>query len=310
MLEFAAKRIVTGVLSLFVLVTAAFFLVRQLPGSPFQTGNVPEEVQAQIEREYGLDRPLLEQYGRYLGNLLRGDLGVSYKKPGVTVGEVIRRAFPATFAVGGLASLAALACGTLLGIWQACGGGRGTQAGVFLGTILASGIPNFVLALLLSFLFGVKWKLLPIVGLTGWKSYILPVVSLAVYPTSVVARIMNNAFREELGRDYVVLARAKGLSRPRIAFTHILRNAWVPVLNYAGPASAFLLTGSFAIESIFTIPGLGREFVNSIANRDDTLILGLTVFMGAVVAVVNLCVDLACACLDPRVRKRYEKEIV
>lgn len=307
MLRYTGKRILTGLLSLFVLVTATFFLTRQMPGSPFQVGNVSEEILESMEEEYGLNEPFFVQYRMYLGNLLHGDFGVSYKKPGVTVTEVIQRAWPATGKVGGLAVLTALAGGTLLGIWQASSKKKAVKNGILFGTMLGSGIPNFVIALLLVLLFGVKWKWFPIAGLSGWTSYILPVVSLAVYPMSVVTRIMQNTFQEEMQKDYVVLAKAKGLEWKQIALTHILKNAWIPVLNYAGPAAAFLLTGSFVVESIFTIPGLGREFVGSIANRDYTLILGLTVFMGAVVIGINLLVDLLCAWLDPRIRKNYEE---
>lgn len=303
MLKYTGKRILIGILSLFVLVTAAFFLTRLMPGSPFQSGNVSEDVLKSMEEEYGLDRPMTEQYRLYLGNLLKGDLGVSFKKPGVTVVEVIRRAWPMTAALGGLAILAAAVFGTLLGIWQASSGKKAVRGGIFLGTILGTGIPNFVIALLLMFFFGVKLKLLPIAGLAGPQNYILPVISLAVYPTAVIARLMQNTFREEMQKDYVVLAKAKGLKPGRTALTHILKNAWIPVLNYIGPAAAFLLTGSFVVESIFTIPGLGREFVNSIGNRDYTLIMGLTVFMGIVVIGINLLTDLICAWLDPRVRR-------
>lgn len=306
MWKYIGKRIGIGVLSLFVLVTVAFFLTRQMPGSPFQTGNVSDTVLEAMEREYGLDAPVGEQYLLYLKNLLRGDLGVSYKKPGVSVTEVICRAWPVTAKIGGLAVLVALVCGTLLGIWQVSSKSRIVRGGILFGTMFGTGLPNFVIALVLALVFGVKLKLLPIAGLNGWTSYILPVLSLAVYPMSVVTRIMQNTFREELQKDYVVLAKAKRLSWQQIVFTHVLKNAWIPVLNYAGPAAAFLLTGSFVVESIFTIPGLGREFVNSIANRDYTLILGLTVFMGIVVIGINLLVDVLCAWLNPQIRLGYE----
>ena len=144
--------------------------------------------------------------------------------------------------------------------------------------------------------------MLPVTGLDSWQSYLLPVFTLALYPTSVITRMTRNSFLREMQKDYVILAKVKGLSKKRIVYVHILKNAWLPVLNYAGPAAAFLLTGSFVVESVFTIPGLGREFVSSIANRDYTLILGLTVFMGAVVIGVNHLVDLLCAYLNPKVR--------
>ena len=305
MLKYTCKRILIGLLSLFVLVTAAFFLTRMMPGSPFQTGNVSESVLASMEEEYGLDEPVSKQYVTYLANLMHGSLGVSFKKPGVTVGEVIRRAWPATATLGALAILLAASVGTVLGIWQASTKKQVVKGSIFFGTMLGTGIPNFVIALLLMLCFGVKLKLLPIAGLTGLKNYILPVISLAVYPAAVITRLMQNTFREEMGQDYVVLAKAKGLRWRRTAVTHILKNAWIPVLNYIGPAAAFLMTGSFVVESVFTIPGLGREFVNSIANRDYTLILGLTIFMGVTVIGINLLTDLLCAWLDPRVRRAY-----
>lgn len=302
MLRYTIKRMFTGILSLFVLVSVAFFLTRLMPGSPFETGNTSAQVQAEIEAEYGIDKPLLEQYTLYLSHLLRGDLGISYKKPGVAVTEVIARAFPATLKIGLPALLLALLGGTLLGIWQAVTKRRAVKGSIWFGTMIGSGIPNFVWAIVLLLLFGVKWKIFPVTGLDSWRSYILPVLTLSLYPMSVVTRMMRNSFRREMQEDYVTLARVKKISRRRIVFVHILKNAWLPVLNYAGGAAAFLLTGSFVVESVFTIPGLGREFVNSIANRDYTLILGLTVFMGVVVIAINLLVDLLCAYLNPKVR--------
>lgn len=303
MLRYTCKRLATGLLALYVLVTAAFFLTRMMPGSPFQGGDATEAVTAAVEEAYGLKEPLWRQYGTYLGNLLKGDLGISYKKPGVTVRQVIGRGWPATALVGFLAVVTAALFGTLLGIWQALSKRRTVRGSIFLGTLLGAGIPNFVLALLLALGFGVKLKLLPIAGLTEPAGYILPVFSLAVYPTAVITKTMCHALEDELEKEYVKMARAKGLKWQRTVVGHMLKNAWIPVLNYIGPAAAFLLTGSFAVESIFTIPGLGREFVNSIANRDYTLILGLTVFMGVVVIGVNLVTDLLCAWLNPAVRR-------
>lgn len=305
MAKYIGKRIFISILTLFVLVTAAFFLTRLMPGSPFASGNVSDEVLSSLEEEYGLNKPLAVQYGTYMKNLLHGDFGVSFKKPGVTVGQVIGQAFGPTAMLGVLSVLTAAICGTLLGIWQAVSRNPVVKGGIFLGTLFGTGIPNFVLALLLVLCFGVKLKLLPITGLGSWQHYILPVIALSIYPAAVITRLMCDTYKEEMGRDYVVLARAKGLGEGQIALTHILKNAWVPVLNYIGPASAFLLTGSFAVENIFTIPGLGREFVSSIANRDYTLILGLTVFMGMVVIAINLATDLLSAWLNPGIRRSF-----
>lgn len=308
MVRYMGKRILISLLSVWMLITVAFFLTRQMPGSPFQTGNVSGEVLEQMEQEYGLDRPVSVQYVTYMRNLLHGDLGISYMNPGESVTEVIARALPATLSLGILAVIVSLVAGTLLGMLQAFSQKRWVRTTILFGTIFGAGIPNFVIALVLALVFGVQWKLLPVVGLDSWTSYLLPVLSLAVYPTAVVTRLMSHACRRELQKEYVVLAKVKGLSMRRIAWTHVWKNAWIPVLSYAGPAAAFLLTGSFVVESIFTIPGLGREFVNSIANRDYTLIMGLTIFMGIVVIGVNLAVDLLCAWLDPRIRKSYSKD--
>lgn len=308
MIRYTGKRFLISLLSVWMLITVAFFLTRQMPGSPFQTGNVSGEVLEQMEQEYGLDQPVSVQYVTYMRNLLHGDLGISYMNPGESVTEVIARALPATLSLGILAVIVSLVAGTLLGMLQAFSQKRWVRTTILFGTIFGAGIPNFVIALLLALVFGVQWKLLPVVGLDSWTSYLLPVLSLAAYPTAVVTRLMCHACRQELQKEYVVLAKVKGLSMRRIAWTHVWKNAWIPVLNYAGPAAAFLLTGSFVVESIFTIPGLGREFVNSIANRDYTLIMGLTIFMGVVVIGVNLAVDLLCVWVDPRIRKSYLKD--
>ena len=309
MIRYTGKRFLISLLSVWMLITVAFFLTRQMPGSPFQTGNVSGEVLEQMEQEYGFDQPVSAQYVTYMRNLLHGDLGISYMNPGESVTEVIARALPTTLSLGILAVIVSLVAGTLLGMLQAFSQKRWVRTTILFGTIFGAGIPNFVIALLLALFFGVQWKLLPVVGLDSWTSYLLPVLSLAAYPTAVVTRLMCHACRQELQKEYVVLAKVKGLSMRRIAWTHVWKNAWIPVLNYAGPAAAFLLTGSFVVESIFTIPGLGREFVNSIATRDYTLIMGLTIFMGVVVIGVNLAVDLLCAWMDPRIRKSYLKDV-
>ena len=309
MIRYTGKRFLISLLSVWMLITVAFFLTRQMPGSPFQTGNVSGEVLEQMEQEYGFDQPVSAQYVTYMRNLLHGDLGISYMNPGESVTEVIARALPTTLSLGILAVIVSLVAGTLLGMLQAFSQKRWVRTTILFGTIFGAGIPNFVIALLLALVFGVQWKLLPVVGLDSWTSYLLPVLSLAAYPTAVVTRLMCHACRQELQKEYVVLAKVKGLSMRRIAWTHVWENAWIPVLNYAGPAAAFLWTGSVVVESIFTIPGLGREFVNSIANRDYTLIMGLTIFMGVVVIGVNLAVDLLCAWMDPRIRKSYLKDV-
>lgn len=308
MARYTCRRILTGILSLFVLITVTFFLVRIIPGSPFQRGGVSESVVEAIEQEYGLNEPLFTQYISYIGGVLHGDLGISYQDPAVRVTEVIARAWPVTASVGTAALIVSLIMGTGLGILSAVSGRRSVKQVISAGGMIAAGIPGFAAAILLMLVFSVKLKLLPASGLLSPVHYILPVAALSLYPAAMVSRLVSSTLETELTKDYVLFARAKGLGRRQVIFTHALKNAYLPVINYIGPASASLLTGSFVVESIFTIPGLGREFVGSITNRDYTLILGLTVFMGAVVIFVNLITDLLCAWLDPKTRRAYREE--
>ena len=308
MARYTCRRILTGILSLFVLITVTFFLIRIIPGSPFQRGGVSESVVEAIEQEYGLNEPLFTQYLSYIGGVLHGDLGISYQDPAVRVTEVIARAWPVTASVGAAALIVSLILGTGLGILSAVSGRRSVKQVISAGGMIAAGIPGFAAAILLMLVFSVKLKLLPASGLLSPVHYILPVAALSLYPAAMVSRLVSSTLETELTKDYVLFARAKGLGRRQVIFTHALKNAYLPVINYIGPASASLLTGSFVVESIFTIPGLGREFVGSITNRDYTLILGLTVFMGAVVILVNLITDLLCAWLDPKTRRAYREE--
>ena len=305
MLRYCVKRILTGIVSLLVLATVTFFLVRAIPGSPFLSGGVSESVVEAIEEKYGLNEPVLTQYLNYMSGLLRGDLGISYQDPGTAVTEIIARAWPLTASLGIVSLAVSILTGTGLGILRTLSRKKAVGYVISGAGMAAAGIPGFAAAILLMLVFSVQLKWFPASGLYTLSSYVLPVISLSLYPTAVIARMTGNALAAEMEKDYVMFARAKGLGRSRIILTHALKNACLPVLSYLGPASAYLLTGSFVVESIFTIPGLGREFVNSISSRDYTLILGLTVFMGAVVIVVNLMTDLLAACLDPRIRRNY-----
>ena len=280
MARYTCRRILTGILSLFVLITVTFFLVRIIPGSPFQRGGVSESVVEAIEQEYGLNEPLFTQYLSYIGGVLHGDLGISYQDPAVRVTEVIARAWPVTASVGAAALIVSLILGTGLGILSAVSGRRSVKQVISAGGMIAAGIPGFAAAILLMLVFSVKLKLLPASGLLSPVHYILPVAALSLYPAAMVSRLVSSTLETELTKDYVLFARAKGLGRRQVIFTHALKNAYLPVINYIGPASASLLTGSFVVESIFTIPGLGREFVGSITNRDYTLILGLRSLWG------------------------------
>lgn len=306
MVQYTVKRIGIGILSLFVLVSITFFLTRAIPGSPFESANISGDILEMMEKEYGLDDPVIVQCKRYLFHVMQGDLGYSYQDPSRAVTDVIAEFLPATLTIGGLALLLAIVTGISFGIWMAAGKQKMIGRILFSGTVLGVGIPNFVLSLFFLFLFGVKLHWFPVAGLAGWKHYILPVCALAAYPSAVICRMTAHIYREEMSKEYVVLARAKGLKGNQIVWRHILPHIWLPLLNYLGSAAAFLLTGSFAVESIFTIPGLGSQFVRAISNRDYTLIMGLTIFMGIVVILIQLLVDILSAWIDPRIRCSYE----
>ena len=305
MVRYTVRRILTGIAALFMLATVTFFLVHLMPGSPFRGNTVSEQVAEAVEREYGLDQPVLTQYRVYMGNLLRGDLGISYQEPGVRVTQIIGRAWPITLSVSIPALILAVVGGTLLGVWGAMTKRQAVKTAIRAAGMLVAGIPSFAAAVILLLVFSVRLRVLPASGLLTPAHYVLPTVALALYPMAVVSRMMANALEKEMESGYVRFAQAKGMGGLQTVWYHALRHAWLPVLHYIGPAAASLLTGSFVIESIFTIPGLGREFVSSITNRDYTMILGLTVFMGTVVIVLNLVTDLLSTWLDPRLRRQF-----
>ena len=305
MVRYTVRRILTGIAALFMLATVTFFLVHLMPGSPFRGNTVSEQVAEAVEREYGLDQPVLTQYRVYMGNLLRGDLGISYQEPGVRVTQIIGRAWPITLSVSIPALILAVVGGTLLGVWGAMTKRQAVKTAIRAAGMLVAGIPSFAAAVILLLVFSVRLRVLPASGLLTPAHYVLPTVALALYPMAVVSRMMANALEKEMESGYVRFAQAKAMGGLQTVWYHALRHAWLPVLHYIGPAAASLLTGSFVIESIFTIPGLGREFVSSITNRDYTMILGLTVFMGTVVIVLNLVTDLLSTWLDPRLRRQF-----
>lgn len=300
--RYIAKRLVMGVVCIFALITVTFFLVKAMPGSPFNIENVNQAVQDRIMAYYGLDKPALEQFGMYIEKLAHGDLGISYKKVGLTVNELIALKAPATIRLGVIAYIISLVLGTALGIVMAVTRREAVRGSIMCVTVLGISIPNYVLALLLMLVFGVKLNWFPVLGLDTLRHYVLPVITLTVYPLAQIAKLVRSSYMEAMQQDYVLMARAKGLSPLRVAFVHILKNAMIPVITISGPMIAFLLTGSFVVENIFTIPGIGLEFVDAVSNRDYTVILGLTIFLGGVLMLCNLISDIICAIVDPRIK--------
>lgn len=301
MLRYIIKRLFIGVVTIWALITITFFLIRIMPGSPFEADNLSQSAIEQLESTYGLDEPMWKQYILYMENLMHGDLGISYKK-NVSVNTLIARGFPYTLSIGLLSIAVSAFIGILMGIWMATSkrlAVKNTLLGI---ATLGVSIPGFVTAILLMMVFGVWWPVLPIVGLGSPANYILPVAAQSFGQIASIARLTKSTYSEAIQMDYVTMARAKGLSNLYITARHVLKNALIPVVTYFGPAIAFLITGSFVVESIFSIPGIGREFTNAITNRDYTVVLGFSVFIGVIITVANLAVDIICSLIDPRIK--------
>jgi oligopeptide transport system permease protein len=303
-LKYIVKRSLVGAATLLALASVTFFLMHAIPGSPFagETSKLPAGIKERLIAHYGLDQPLYAQFGRYMENALKGDFGTSLNRKGKEVSEIIMDGLPATAALGIATFALSIALGLTLGVAAALSRQKWLSGTVAVLSTIGVSVPSFLLALLMMMLFGVILKWLPIVGLTSWRHFILPSLALALAPVAMISRLVRTSLLEALRQDYIVLARSKGTSQAMVIARHALKNALVPVITYSGPLIATLLTGSFVIESLFSVPGIGREFVSSVSNRDYTLIMALTVFYGAFIIVANIAADLAAAAMDPRVR--------
>lgn len=309
MLSYVVRRLASSLFVLLFIVTITFGLMHAIPGGPF-TGekNIPAAVLKNIEARYHLNDPLWKQYVDYLGNLARLDLGPSFKYEGRTVNEIIADGFPISFQLGLLSIVMAMAAGIPAGVAAALWRNKWQDYLVMLFATLGVAVPSFVLATILIYVFAYKLAFLPAAMWDGLEYMILPSLALAGLPTAVIARLTRSSMIEVLGQDYIKTARAKGLSQSVVLWRHALKNALIPVVTYIGPMAAAILTGSFVIESIFAIPGLGRHFVTSIYNRDYTVILGVTVFYSVLVISLNLLVDLIYPLLDPRIKLTGRQE--
>lgn len=303
MFKYVLKRVLIGFVTLFVLGSATFFLMKATPGSPVNGERFKsKEAQELAIIRYGLDKPVFEQYTMYLNNLAHGDLGESYVKEGVYVDKTIADTFPVTARLGGVAFLFALVVGITLGTTAALSKRKWVNnVCMFVATIGVS-VPSFLLSMFLIIIFGVELRLLPFVGLRTPANYVLPVIALSLYPISMIARLTRSSMLEVMKQDYIILARSKGTSYKMVVIKHALKNAMLPVVTYAGPAFAFMLTGSFVVETIFSIPGTGKEFVSNISNRDYQMIMGLTLFLGALIITFNIITDIVAAMIDPRIK--------
>jgi oligopeptide transport system permease protein len=305
MLTYVTRRLFTAIPTLFVIVTLSFFLIRIAPGGPFnQEHGLSPEVKANLERAYGLEDPLWWQYLHYLGNLLHGDFGPSYNLPDFTVRELFTEGLPISAQLGASALILALIVGGALGIVAALNQNRLADYAVIFTATAGSTIPTFVVAPVIQLLFGLTWMLLPIGGWGdgGLLNKIGPILTLSLPQIAIVARLMRGSMIESLRSHHIRTARALGLSDWSVVVRHALRGAILPIVSYAGPAAAALLTGSVIVETIFQIPGVGRYFVDAALNRDYTLVMGTVVVIALFTIVFNLIVDVLYAVVDPRVR--------
>ena len=307
MLGYTLKRLLGAIPTLLILLTLAFFMMRLAPGGPFDTEkSLSPEIQANLDRKYHLDEPLLQQYGHYLWDLLHGDFGPSFQYKDYSVNELIATGFPVSMRLGVAAILIALVIGVALGTLAALRQNRPTDYTVMTLAMTGISIPNFVLAPILILLFAVYLGWLPAGGWNGgqWRNMLLPIVGLALPQIAYIARLMRGSMIEALRSNAIRTARAKGLPERVVILRHALRPALLPVISFLGPATAAVITGSVVIEQIFGIPGLGRYFVQGALNRDYTLVMGVVVFYGTLIILFNFIVDLLYAALDPRVRYR------
>ena len=292
-----------AVITAFLVATLTFCVMNMVPGGPFLAEKaVTPQAQAAMEAKYGLDKPLPQQYITYMNGLIHGDLGLSLKKRGRTVSDIITGKFPVSARLGGLALIVAVFIGVPLGSVAAFNKGKLVDNILVVLSTAGIAIPSFLSSTLLMYVFTTKLKLLPSLGLNSAPSYIMPVIALALYPTFYIARLMRSSMLDVIGQDYMKTARAKGVSPFFIIFKHAMRNAILPVVTYLGPLLASLMTGSFIIEKIFNIPGLGSEFVGAITSRDYPMIMGTTIFLAVFVICMNVVVDILYAIIDPRIK--------
>lgn len=306
MIRYALLRLATALPTLLLLVTLSFFLMRLAPGGPFDgERSLPPEIEASLRAEYHLDEPLPQQYLRYLGGLLRGDLGPSFQYQGFRVRELIAAGLPVSLTLGLCAMALALLLGGATGIAASLRPGRALDQGLMSLAMLGISVPSYVVGPLLVLLFAVLLRWLPAGGWEPgrWSDLLLPVVALALPQIAAIARLLRGSMLEVLRQPYIRTARAKGLPESRVVLLHALKPALLPVLSYLGPATAGLITGSVVVEQLFGLPGIGRYFVQGALNRDYTLVLGVVLFYGAMIVLFNFLVDLLYGLLDPRLRR-------
>ena len=302
LMYYILKRIVLAVLTIWIVITVTFFVMHSVPGGPFVGEKaISKEAQAALEAKYGLDKPLMEQYFTYLHDILtRFDFGPSLKQRGRMVIDIILDGMKTSAKLGVIAACCAAVTGIVLGAVAAIRRNTVLDKVIMVITTAFVSMPSFIMGSFLLIVFSVKLGWVPANGASA-GGLILPVITLMLYPMSYITRLTRSSMLDVLGQDYIRTARAKGVSRVKIIFGHALKNSLIPVLTYFGPMLAYIVTGSMVVEQIFAVPGIGRQFVSSITNRDYTMIMGTTIFLAALIVIMNLITDLLYKVVDPRI---------
>ncbi|MED3551558.1 ABC transporter permease [Cytobacillus praedii] len=303
MAKYIGKRLLYMLISLWLIITATFFFMRIAPGNPFTSEKqLPPEIEANLNAHYGLDKPWYAQYGDYLLKVVKWDFGPSFKYKSQTVNDLISEGFPVSFILGMEAIFLAVAFGLILGIIAALKHNKWQDYTAMIIAVAGISVPSFIMATFLQYFLAIKMGIFPVARFETFMHTVLPALALASTPMAFIARLTRSSMLEVMSNDYIKTAKAKGLSQGVITVKHAIRNALLPVVTYMGPLTAGILTGSFVIERIFGIPGLGAHFVTSITNRDYTVIMGVTVFYSIILLASILLVDIAYGIIDPRIK--------
>lgn len=308
MLRFICKRLLISGLTVAVLAAVVFVLMHSLPGDPFSGEKMTPQVRINLEKTYGFDKPLPMQFLTYMNNLIHGNFGVSMKNQGQKVNDLIATTFPISADLGVRALLLAIVIGLFLGVSAALLHHHWLRYPVMLIAIVGISVPDFIMGSILQYSVAFKGGWLPVAGWGGMKYSILPALALSFYTMALLSRFMRASMLNVVNQDYIKTARAKGLPMYKIVWRHQLRNALLPVVTVLGPIVAAVLTGTFVIERIFNIPGMGKFYVNAISDRDYTLTLGLTVFYGIFLIAANFLVDILYGVIDPRIQTEGERD--
>ena len=300
--RYIVKRILLALVSLFAIITITYFLMNLMPGDPFMSEKASEENRAILIAKYGLDQPVYVQYGKYLENLLHGDMGTSYVlQKGRAVKDIIFESFQVSMGLGVRALLLAIVCGIILGCIAGLCKDKLPDAIIRVFSSIGISMPGYVIASGLMIFLAVNLKVLP-VNYNKPGGWVMPMLTLAIYPTSYLTRLTRASILEVMNQDYLRTESAKGMSEFVVVFIHALKNSLIPVITYLGPLTASILTGGFVAESVFSVPGLGRYFVSSISSRDYTMIMGVTIFYSALIVFMNLICDILYKIVDPRIQ--------